>query len=114
MTGEMSPYEQHLRARLQQKDEGWPREVELYLEEVRPALAKLRGKGGDADFALFVLTNYCWRKVMPTGSGKERVTLVAQIDKLLGNQSSWARYLRRNVTWKAAEEELRRAKDGLV
>ncbi len=84
------------------------------LEEVRPALAKLREKGGDADFALFVLTNYRWRHVVPPGPGKERDALVAQINKLLGNQNVWARHMRQSVTWKAAEEELRRAKDGLV
>jgi len=77
-------------------------------------LAKLREKGGDAAFALFVLTNYRWREVVPAGPGKERDALVAQIDKLLGNRTVWARHMRQSVTWKAAEEELRRAKDGLV
>src|SRR5713101_3165466 len=110
----MSPYEQHLRTRLQWKDGAWPREFDRCLEEVRPALAKLRGKGGDADFGLFVLTNYRWRHVVPAGPRKERDVLIAQIDQLLGNQSVWARSMRRRGTWKATEEELRRVKEGLL
>lgn len=114
MAGEMSPYEQHLCARLRRKDSAWPREFERCLEQVRPALAKLREKGGDAGFALFVLTNYRWRRVVPPGPRKERDALIAQIDQLLGSQSVWARHMRQSVTWKVAEEELRRAKDRLV
>jgi len=113
VTGEMSPYEQHLGARLQQKDSAWPREFWRCLEQVRPALAELREKGGDAGFALFVLTNYRWRQVVPPGPRTERDALIAQIDQVLGNQSVWAHYMRQSVTWKA-EEELRRAKEGLV
>jgi hypothetical protein len=114
VTGEMSPYDRHLRARLQRKDRGWPHEFDRCLEQVRPALAELRAKGGDADFALFVLTNYRWRHVVPAGPRKERDALIAQIDQLLGNQSVWARSLRRQVTWKATEEDLRRVKGSLL
>lgn len=46
MTGEMSSYEQHLRARLQRKDSTWLREFDRCLEQVRPALTELRAKGG--------------------------------------------------------------------
>jgi hypothetical protein len=114
VTGEMSPYEQHLRARLQRKDSAWPREFEHCLKQVRPALAELRERGGDAGFALFVLTNYRWRQVAPLGPSRERGALIAQIDQLLGNQSVWARHMRQSVTWKAAEEELRGAKDRVL
>lgn len=61
-----------------------------------------------------MLTNYRWRHVVPPGARKEREALIAQIDRLLGNQSVWAQDMRRSVTWKAAEAELRRAKEGLV
>ena len=114
MASEMSPYEQHLRTRLRGKDRAWPREFDRCLEEARPALAELREKGGDADFALFVLTNYRWRHVVPVGPWRERDVLVAQIDKLLGNLGVWARHMRQRVTWKGAEEELRRGRDDLV
>jgi hypothetical protein len=114
VAGEMSPYDQHLRERLQGKDRGWPQEFDRCLERVRPTLAELRAKGGDADFALFVLTNYRWRHVVPAGPRKERDVLIVQIDRLLGNQSVWARSMRRRVTWKATEEELRRVKEGLL
>jgi hypothetical protein len=113
VAGKMSPYEQRLRTRLGQKNSAWPREFDRCLERVRPALAELRGKGGDADFALFVLTNYHWRQVVPAGPEGERDALVDRIDQLLGNQGMWARHMRQSVTWKAAEEGLRRAKDRL-
>lgn len=113
MAGKMSPYEQHLRTRLGQKDGTWPGEFDHCLEGVWPVLAELRDKGGDADFALFVLTNYCWRHVVAAGPERERDTLIAQIDQLLDNQSAWAHHMRQSATWKTAEEELRRAKDRL-
>lgn len=114
MAGEMSPYEEHLRERLGRKNSAWPGEFDHCLEPARPALAELREKGGDAGFALFVLTNYRWRKVVPLGPRKERDALIAQIDRLLGNQSVWGQQMRQSVSWKAAEEELKRAKDRLV
>lgn len=114
MAGELSPYEQHLRARLGRTHRAWPREFEHCLAQARPALTALRRQGGDDGFALFVLTNYRWRQVVTPGPRRERDLLVAQIDQLLGNQSVWARQLRRRDSWKAAEEELRRARDHLV
>jgi hypothetical protein len=114
LTDELSPYAQHLRARLGRKDRAWPGEFDRCLAEGRSALAALRVKGGDDRFALFVLTNYRWRQVVPPGPRKGRDTLVAQIDELLGGQSVWHRRMRQSVTWGAAAEELRRAKDGLL
>jgi hypothetical protein len=82
------------------------------MEEARSPLAELRRKGGDDRFALFVLSNYRWRQVVPFGLLKERDSLVDQINQLLGNQSVWFRYVQQSgrEAWKAVEEELRRAK----
>ena len=71
-------------------------------------------KGGDDGFALFVLTNYRWRQVVPPGPRKERDALIAQIDQLLGDQSVWHRHMRQSGSWKVAEEELRRGKDRVL
>jgi hypothetical protein len=114
VTDELSPYAEHLRARLGRTDRTWPTEFDRCLAEARPALAALREKGGDERFVLFVLTNYRWRRVVPPGPRKERDTLIAQIDALLDGQSVWHRQLRQSVSWEAAAEELRRAKDRLL
>lgn len=84
--------------------------------EARPALAELHRNGGDERFALFVLANYRWRRVVVLGPLKERDVLIEQINELLGNQSAWFRDVQQSGgnSWKAAEEELRRAKARLL
>lgn len=114
MAGEMSPFERHVRERLGRTSQAWPAEFDGCLEAVRPALAELRRKGGDDGFVLFVLANYRWRQVIPPGPRRERDGLVAQIDRLLGNQGVWYRRMRQTASWAVAEDELRRVRDRVL
>jgi hypothetical protein len=113
---EVSPFEGYVRERLERANRAWPREWNRCLEEARPALAELRRLGGDDRFVLFVLANYRWRRIVPFAPLQERRALLAQIARLLGNQSAWFQFLRQNggEAWKAAEEELRQAKARLL
>jgi len=112
----MSPFERYVRESLGRLDSAWPGEWDRCLEEARPSLAALRRNGGDERFALFVLANYRWRHVVVLGPLKERDVLIEQIDQLLGNQSAWFHDVQQSGrnSWKAAEEELRRAKERLL
>ena len=112
----MSPFERFVRKRLGNRDPSWAHEWDACLEEVRSPLAELRRRGGDAQFALFVLSNYRWRQVVSLGPIKERDALIKQIDRLLGNKGPWFQYAQQSggEPWKAAEGELRRAKSRLL
>lgn len=116
MTGEMSPFERYVRESLGKKDPSWVPEWDACLEEVRPTLVELRRRGSDDQFVLFVLANYRWRQVAPPGSIEERDSLIKRIDRLLTSEGFWFRYVQQSggQTWKAAEEELRRAKSRLL
>jgi hypothetical protein len=114
VTDELSPYAQHLRARLGHRDRVWPGQFDRCLEQARSAFAELHARGGDDRFALFVLTNYRWRQVVPPGPRQGRARLIARIDELLGGQSVWHRQMRQSVSWGLAAEELSRAKDRLL
>lgn len=116
MDGELSSFERYVRKRLGREKSSWPREWDRCLEEARPALDELRRKGGDDRFALFVLANYRWRRIVPIAPRWERTALMAQIDRLLGNQSAWFQHMRQSggEAWKVAEEELRRARSRLL
>src|SRR5262245_5880671 len=108
----MSPFERFVRKRLGERDPSWVHEWDACLEETRSPLTELRRRGGDAQFVLFVLANYRWRKVVSLGSIKERDALIKQIDRLLGNKGSWFQYVQHSGAepWKETEGELRRAK----
>ncbi len=116
MTGEMSPFERYLRKRLEARNPSWGREWGVCLEEIRSTLAELLRRGADAQFVQFVLANYRWRQVVPLGPIEDRDALIKQIDRLLVNEGPWFQYVQHSggEAWRAAEEELRRARSRLL